>query len=181
MHKHQAALDEKTASLPSYDVMLRAESRLDMMEMLFERQLMRDNDILRYVLWDSSPQAGYNLLLGTEKRITIPSSVCRNPQARVNVDISKVASEHILPTAALGSGCSGVRFKLACGTYAYFLESGSAAAFERLRRQVRGVIADQGAEDSLADAPFISSGGANAPDLPALLEQLAGDTQYVQD
>ena len=58
--------------LPSLDLMRRSRIRLDLMSMMFQRQLFLKHKFLRYLVVDASPQLGMQFLCMREDRILLP-------------------------------------------------------------------------------------------------------------
>ena len=81
-------LSNGTLPMPSLSFLRAARVRLDMMSMLFERQLYAGWAFLRYLMVDASPQLGRNYLCGREDRLRIPRDVWRLPEIRARLNLN---------------------------------------------------------------------------------------------
>lgn len=137
------ALQTGDVVMPSYQVMNSSRSRVDILNMLWQRDRMQTNDFERHLMFDASPQVGYNLLCGIEKRICFPRDIAADLDKRAAADISACHEEFTLPISSLGLGCATLRHKLAATSWSLSLICG-AGRFDELRFQVQIVRVDVG-------------------------------------
>ena len=157
-----SALQDGSIRLPSTEIIRGAALRLDLMAMLYDRDVRNENRISRHLLVDSSPQAGFNMLCSIEKRLTVPLRIAEDCRARASADIAQFHSHDALPLATLGLGCAGLKHKLASVTWSYSLITGNREAFDKMRFEVVSVTTDQGTEDDIVDSPYIFGSDAFA-------------------
>jgi hypothetical protein len=148
------ALSSKTLLLPSVSTLFRAARRLDVLITLWYRHEMLTVSSHRYIIPDSSPQAGWNFLCVIEDRIYWPSSMSLEDQVRF--DLSEHSQQRILPLSTLGLGASGAEHKAWNIHHMLMMESGSRILQRRF--EFRCICSDQGAEAAIADTANIDTG-----------------------
>ena len=121
--------------LPSYKSLQWAKVRLDLQSMLWQQRLQSTHHVVSYVMLDSSPQFGWNFLVGRTDDLVVAASACTSvwrtsaaPWPRGSlcllVDVlpnqvswgnaASLAARSIdCATAVLGSGSSGAWLRMA--------------------------------------------------------------------
>ena len=157
------AVDAGQMKLPGVTKLKSATRKLDVLMSLWYRHEIASVCSHRYIIPDSSPQAGWNLLCVIEDRICWPS--CMTVDAQVLMDLGRHSEERIYPLSTLGLGASSAEHKSWNIYHMMLIESGSRV--EQHRMEVRCVCSDQGAEAAIADA-----GNIDACALSVLLRRL---------
>lgn len=167
--------------IPEGRYLQRAKVKLDMMAMLYERQLVKDNRsrcVFRYLQADASPQGNFNYFCVREERLQMSVGTGANPMTTARLET------HSLPVAVLGWGQSGAEQKFAKLVHSAILENG-VSGMSSWRESTRGFLSDQGVERMLADMPNLLC--ENTEQLRAKLRQLQtggltfGDRHTVAD
>ena len=144
-------LSNGTLPMPSLSFLRSARVRLDMMSMLYERQLYGGWAFLRYLMVDASPQLGRNYLCGREDRVRLPRDVWHLPEIRARLNLNDCFETRVIPLSTVGAGrASGVK-KSSNVAGVYLMETEDREQFDELRCSVCGITTDQGAEKGLAD------------------------------
>ena len=144
-------LSNGTLPTPSLSFLRSARVRLDIMSMLYERQLYAGWAFLRNLMVCASPQLGRNYLCGREYRIRLPRDAWRLPEVRARLNLNDHFESRVIPLSTVGSGrASGVK-KSTNVAACYLMETENREQFDELRCSVCGITTDQGAEKGLAD------------------------------
>jgi hypothetical protein len=139
--------------LPSRETLRKADFRLNLLDLLFQRKLLENNSFTRYWQGDSSPQGGYNFFVLTEDRLKWPSRLTLEERLATNWD-NHFERRH-MTTTTLGYGMGGLLGK-ACNTqHAAALEAGSWSNFLAIRWAVKVWSSDQGVDSAIVDSPCL--------------------------
>ena len=137
--------------LPGEWVLRQARTRLDVMTILWERQLFMSWVSLRYILADSATVNGRNYLCVREDSIRYPANQSLGAEFRKSYDINIGFHSRLLPLSSSGLGEATATKKTANFAHIYRMESETLADFDARRCSLRGVTTDQGAERGMAD------------------------------
>jgi hypothetical protein len=102
-----AALESGEHPIPSISLMRAARLRLDFLSIMFERRLFMNFYYRRYLLIDSSPQLGFNMLCVREDRVRFPRGSF-GADFRKAYDLSANFESRICPLSTLGAGHAGL-------------------------------------------------------------------------
>ena len=145
-----AQLALRQAELPSDNVLRSGQIRLDLLALLWQRQLFNKNIVWRYLNVDASPQLGYNWLVLREDKFSFKKDETGNVDV-VHANFNAAYSTRMCLLSVIGRGRASLvakSFKLAC---IHKMESQDEAAEAELRSQVCGIVSDQGTESGCAD------------------------------
>jgi hypothetical protein len=109
--------------------------RLNMIDLLWQRELHITRCFARYLMADSSPQGGYNIYIVLEDRVAFLKGT--SPSDRIRTFGDEYVARH-LPLTTLGYGGANVLYKSLNTQHALALECGSQAVFDKARREVHG-------------------------------------------
>jgi hypothetical protein len=144
------AIDDGMVRVPNKDTLQKCEHRMNLLDILWQRELLDQFEFARHWQGDSSPQGGYNLLVVLEDRI-------RWAKGRIVLELEfeelgeKIEKHHRLVTA-LGYGTVDVKYKAGNVQHGAAVESGSIAKYNETRNQVFSWTADQGDECEVSDS-----------------------------
>lgn len=139
--------------LPKRSVVQEAQIKLDICYSLLRRFEMTHMASARYVVPDSSPQAGYDILCIVEDTFSWPLGM--PPAARAALDPQACLARRTLPLSTLGYGASSALHKSANLAHILKIESGD--DYDRRRLEVKAIVSDQGAESAIADMPLLDA------------------------
>ncbi|CAK0867379.1 unnamed protein product, partial [Prorocentrum cordatum] len=137
--------------LPSSELMRQARIRLDVLAILYERELNKDFKFMRYLLVDGSKQLGRHFLCTREDRIRYPRSEFGNPGFMVRYDLNEGFESRVCPLSTTGEGHSTALKKTFNVTSMFLMECERESDFEERRCEVFGIATDQGAEAKIHD------------------------------
>ena len=142
--------------LPSLRLLHDARVRLDLLAILYERELHRKYKYIRYLLLDSSPQLGYNFLCVREDRIRVPADIYSDPYKMADFDINAHFECRLCPLSTLGLGkATGIK-KSVNTMNILLMESNSADDFHNIRSEYRNLTSDMGAEKALGESTVLA-------------------------
>ena len=147
------ALRRGTVPLPSLGVLRQSRIKLEMMAILYERELRKKFRCIRYLLLDSSPQLGFNIHCVREDRIMIPRLEWTSPAERARFDITANYSTRIFHLATLGLGNAGTVKKLLTVVNIQLMESTTYEDFDETRNEVFGTTIDSEMIKDVGDEP----------------------------
>jgi len=137
--------------LPTLDYFRQARLKLDMMSILFERQLHVRWVFWRYLLIDASPQFGHDYLIITEDRFRFPRSAALDSVSQAKVNLNQSYETRTCPVSTIGKGHATAEKKCINVASVYIMESESEEQFDETREEVLGVTTDQGTERLVTD------------------------------
>ena len=146
-----SAIETGIIKVPSISVLWKAKVQLDMLNILFQRTLIRKHYILRYYLLDSSPVFGRNFLAVREDRLLLPAEAKFNTLIQAQVNINSLFETRLLPISTLGAGHSSGLKKAWNLANILVMESACDENFDEVRSSILGITSDQGAERAVAD------------------------------
>lgn len=152
--KFMQSIRDPSWRVPGLKLLRTSRVRLDMVAILYERQLQQKFKHLRYLLIDSSPQLGFNFLCIREDRIRIPKGVASDIHKRVDFDINSGFETRLAPLSTLGVGNSGLVKKGINTINVYLMETETADDFHMVRCEVKATTSDQGTEVGIGDDPI---------------------------
>ena len=144
-------ISDRQYALPGYSLLRMARIRLDVMSMLFERQLFIWWRYRRYIMPDGSPQLGYNFLCVREDRVRFPRLETLPAEARVHYNLNLNHESRVLTLSTMGVGRAGLVKKTLNVANVYLMETADSAAFNEVRCEFRGCCSDQGTEKGMAE------------------------------
>jgi hypothetical protein len=144
------ALTDGSIKLPSWNLMLDARVRLDILNVLYERLLFLQFEFLRYYNPDSSPQLGLQWLAVCEDRFALPKDTCHDLLQYVGLDLNDHFQSRLMPLSTYGRGHGTWISKHLQILRINTMESSSDAHFLGRCRQVRGIVSDQGVERNIS-------------------------------
>jgi hypothetical protein len=153
--------------LPSGTTMQNVEHRLNLVDLLWQRELHSRYHFARHWMPDASPQGGYHYVCVVEARWQFARHASVAELATIDIDKHFVMRH--LPLVTLGHGRQDVLYKSLCLHHMLALETGSYKTFCKARAEVRTYTSDQGVEQNIVDSPLLySEGFANAERLREL-------------
>ena len=144
-------LRQHVFAIPGLQLMRMARVRLDLMNILFQRQLFIRYRYVRYIMVDSSPQLGFNFFCMREDRIAFPREEFVCAEYRVMTDLNIGFETRICSTSTLGLGNAGLVKKGTNTANVYLMESEKAAEFHEVREELKGSCSDSGTEKDIGD------------------------------
>ena len=135
--------------LPSIGVLRTARIRLDYLRITFEQQLWLRGRVIHFILVDSSPQLGYNILCVIEDTFVIPEPHTVN--AHMHLNSVRDYTSQIKTLSSLGLGRAGLVKKTLNTGRLTLMDSPSELQFHVKRKRYRGCVADQGTEQGIGD------------------------------
>eukprot|EP00959_Pyramimonas_sp_CCMP1952_P267325 5589288-Pyramimonas_sp.AAC.1 len=141
----QAKLDSGELRLPRPTVLKKTESRLNYVDLLWQRELHKCWDFERHWSADASPQGGFNYFIILESRMQWRKGGGRPLQTTLKW-------RHMTATT-LGYGSANELMKSLNTQHALALETGSPSLFEKARWEVLSWTSDQGHERAIVDSP----------------------------
>ena len=143
-------ISSNEVKLPSLGLLRAARVRLDLMSILFERQLFMQYTYIRYLLMDSSPQLGRNFYCIREDRVKIPRNM--SIELRRQWDIQAHFESRIGTLSCFGQGHSGLTNKsLKTVNAGPMMECETENDFHDVRCQYKSACTDSGTERGVAD------------------------------
>ncbi len=125
----QLDLSRGKVVLPGIQILRLARVRLDIFEIMFERQLSMRYKYRRYVMADSSPQLGQSFLVVREDCIRIPR--CSDIVVLdVGLRLSRSFESRLCVLSTIGRRNATLAKKSVNGAFAYMMESATDAQFE---------------------------------------------------
>ena len=137
-------------TLPSPDTLRMARLRLDMLSIMFERQVFMQYAYFRYIWIDGSPQLGWNWLVMREDRLRI-ARCNENAVFEAWFAMSTVYERRTCVASVVGHKNANLAKKSINTANNYLAESDSDEMFLEKRREVKGCTPDQGTEMGIAD------------------------------
>ena len=146
--------DSGNLAVPVYDTLRRWWVKFDCLATLYQRQVDLSSDIVRCLLMDSSPIAGWNYLCSKSLEFRFAKGMTHS--ARMEACLVTAYQSRRLPVMVLGHGASSVTVKVAELVHIMKMETGTIAAFNLWRWSVRHFCSDQGAERIIERCPNVS-------------------------
>lgn len=153
----QARLKSGELALPGREVMRRASTKINTMDLLYQRSLHASWGFARYLSADSSKQGGHDFFVVLEHRFSFPLG--SSAAQRLQTDLRDVAVHRHWPLTTLGLGASGILWKSAAAHHCAALESGSDEYFKKICAEVLSFTSDQGVDMHVASSPLLLHGG----------------------
>ena len=127
--------DSGNLAVPVYDTLRRWWVKFDCLATLYQRQVDLSSDIVRCLLMDSSPIAGWNYLCSKSLEFRFAKGMTHS--ARMEACLVTAYQSRRLPVMVLGHGASSVTVKVAELVHIMKMETGTIAAFNLWRWSVR--------------------------------------------
>lgn len=135
----EQSLDNQGLKLPKREQVRLVDHRLNMIDLLWQRQRLGRFDNIRHWSADSSPQGQFNFYALLESRLSWACGASREVQ--VGLDLSESIVHRHMPMTTVGVNASDTTYKAANAQHALGLETGSWAKFDKARREVRlGIV-----------------------------------------
>ena len=138
---------------------------MDALRMRWERRVVKDCYVVRYVIPDSSPQGHWNYFCEREDRLVFPTDdfeLMRDIILDANRLESVMTSRSMVPTT-LGRGEAGVNQKTSHFCHSMLCETGADDGdINKRRDSYRGAASDSGAEKYIFDVPNVLEGGVES-------------------
>lgn len=151
------AIKQGTVKLPGREVLRVASFRMNLLDLLFQRELCRTHDGFRYLASDASKQGQFNFFVVQEDRIMWPAHCSKEAAYELLCQRRKGDMElRHLPTTTLGLGAADLKYKVSNTCHAILLETWTLDNFDKFRFSVRSWTSDQGLEYSIGDGPCLA-------------------------
>ena len=145
--------------LPSVGMLRQARVRLDLMNIMFQRSLLRAFWFIRFISVDSSPQLGRNFLCMREDRIRFNRADMYNVEALLNYDYNANFETRVCPLSTLGTGHASAVKKCVNVASVYLMETETCEEFDEVRSSLYGMTTDQGTEKVISEMSLDSIPG----------------------
>ncbi len=139
--------------IPGREVLRKADFRVNLIDLLYQRQLLNNHVFARFWQGDSSPQGGHNFFVLVEDRLKWSSRQTVEERLAVNWD-SQFERRH-LTTTTLGYGMGSLLGKASNTQHATALEAGTWVKFTAIRYSVKTWSSDQGVDCQIVDSPCL--------------------------
>lgn len=150
----EASLNTGILKVPGRSLMQSSAVKLDMLLSGFRAAQLDSTRAHRYIMIDSSPQLGHNILGSLEDILLWNSSYSLEEQ--INLDLDKSVEKRHLPLSCLGYGAADSTHKGENVRFCMLLECGGLARWDQYRHEIRAFTTDQGVEASVCDQPLHS-------------------------
>ena len=144
-------LRDGTIPLPREWLLRQSRLRLDIMNIMYQRQLFVKWTSIRFILADSATINGRNFLCIREDSIRYPTSETLNAEFRKSYNLNAGFHTRLLPLSSSGAGHATCIKKTTNAANIYKMESEDMNQFDVIRSSVRGFASDQGAERGMGD------------------------------
>jgi hypothetical protein len=144
-------LHNRDLRVPSIDFLRHARVRLDVCNVMYQRQLSHEWFFVRHVMVDSSPQLGRNYLCVREDRVRFPRSLLYNFGSLATYDLDAAFETRVMPLSTLGHGEATALRKALNVSSIYMMETADDQGFDELRGEIKSLTTDQGAEAAIND------------------------------
>ena len=176
-------IESKEVFIPRRKSLSLHRQKLDLAEMLWQREISRRCVIVRFLSAEASPQIGSNYLGVREDSLVLPrpassvgsyhADLLRAFSSLTRAGVQERWRTFLWPLTSLGYGAANLTYKLRNVIHCMMLQSNSSAAFDKLRGSVYGGSADQSTESKIWDAAFVTE--PTRDHLSDLLSNLGGD------